>query len=196
MRSPIRSSPRRRPRTGLLASALFAGQLAVFGATMTLAPAPAEAAVPETKKLALVDLQRVLMETTQGKSAKKNLEKAVAKSSAKLERKAADLQKQYEDLQAKAAMLSESELMRRQQELMVAEQELQELYAAAQEDLAKKEGLLMEKIYKNASAIVKTMAKNEGIHVVLVRSELTVLYANPQLDITNKVIVAYDKKFK
>ncbi|PRP90593.1 periplasmic chaperone [Enhygromyxa salina] len=163
---------------------------------MTLAPAPAEAAVPETKKLALVDLQRVLMETTQGKSAKKNLEKAVAKSSAKLERKAADLQKQYEDLQAKAAMLSESELMRRQQELMVAEQELQELYAAAQEDLAKKEGLLMEKIYKNASAIVKTMAKNEGIHVVLVRSELTVLYANPQLDITNKVIVAYDKKFK
>ena len=30
----------------------------------------------------------------------------------------------------------------------------------------------------------------------LVRSELTVLYANPQLDITNKVIVAYDKQFK
>jgi outer membrane protein len=184
MRSAVRS---------LLVSAIFAAPVLVG---VGLTPAEAAAAVPETKRLALVDLQRVLLETSQGKAAKKDLEQAVAKSTAKLERKAADLQKQYEDLQAKAAMLSEAELMRRQQDLMIAEQELQELYAEAQEDLAKKEGLLMEKIYKNASAIVKTMAAEESIEIVLVRSELTVLYANPQLDITNKVIVAYDKKFQ
>lgn len=188
MRSPLRSL--------LLASAVLAAPCAVFGASLVVAPSPADAAVPETKKIALIDLQRVLLETSQGKKSTQDLEKAVAKSTAKLERKAADLQKQYEDLQAKAAMLSEAELMRRQQELMLAEQELQELYAGAQEDLAKKEALLMEKIYKNASAIVKTMAKSEDIQIVLVRSELTVLYANPQLDVTNKVIVAYDKKFK
>ena len=80
--------------------------------------------------------------------------------------------------------------------VVVAEQELQELYAEAQEDLTKKEALLMEKIYKIAAAIVKTMADSEGIQIVLVKSELTVLYANPQLDVTNKVIVAYDMKFK
>ena len=113
-----------------------------------------------------------------------------------LERKAADLQKQYEDLKAKATLLSEAELYKRQQDLMLAEQELQQLYVEAQEDLAKKEGLLMEKIYKNASTIVNQLAKDEGIQIVLVRSELTVLHANPQLDITNKVIVAYDKQFK
>ncbi|MFO7561250.1 MAG: OmpH family outer membrane protein [Enhygromyxa sp.] len=163
---------------------------------MALSAAPVEAAVPDAKKVALVDLQRVLLETSQGKSAKQDLEKAVAKSTAKLERKAADLQKQYEDLRAKATMLKESELYKRQQDLMTAEQELQQLYAEAQEDLAKKEGLLMEKIYKNASTIVNKMAKEEGIQIVLIRSELTVLYANPQLDITNKVIVAYDKQFK
>src|SRR5690606_23641747 len=128
--------------------------------------------------------------------AKADLEKAVAKSTAKLERKAADLQKQYEDLRAKATLLSEAELYKRQQDLILAEQELQQLYMEAQEDLAKKEGLLMEKIYKNASTIVNQMAKDEGIQIVMVRSELTVLYANPQLDITNKVIVAYDKQFK
>lgn len=187
MRSPLRSL--------LLASAVFAAPVAVLGAGL-IASSSAQAAIPATKKVALVDLQRVLLETSQGKSAKKDLEKAVTKSSAKLERKAATLQKQYEDLQAKAAMLSEDELMRRQQSLMMAEQELQELYGAAQEDLAKKEALLMEKIYKNASAIVKSMAASEGLQIVLVRSELTVLYANPKLDITNKVIVAYDKKFK
>lgn len=188
MRAPLRSL--------LLSSVMLAAVCASFGATLVSAPDSAEAAVPETKKVGLVDLQRVLLETTQGKKARQDLEKAVARSSAKLERKAADLQKSYEDLQAKAAMLSEQELMRRQQELMLAEQELQELYSEEQADLAKKEGLLMEKIYKNAAGIVKTMAKDEGIQIVLVRSELTVLYAKPQLDMTNKVIVAYDKKFK
>jgi outer membrane protein len=187
MRSPIRSL--------LLVSAFFAAP-ALVGTGLTLAATPADAAVPATKKVAVVDLQRVLMETSQGKSAKVNLEKSVAKSSAKLERKAKDLQQRYEDLQAKAAMLSEAELYKRQQELVATEQELQQLYAEAQEDLAKEEGLLMEKIYKNASAVVTKMAQDDGIQIVLVRSELTVLYANPQLDITNKVIVAYDKQFK
>ena len=187
MRSPIRSL--------LLASAVFAAP-AMIGAGLTLGASPADAAVPDTKKIALVDLQRVLMETSQGKTAKADLEKAVAKSSAKLERKAADLQKSYEDLQAKASLLSEEQLYKRQQDLMMAEQELQKLYQESQEDLAKKEGLLMEKIYKNASTVVTQMAKDENIQIVMVRSELTVLYANPQLDITNKVIVAYDKQFK
>jgi outer membrane protein len=187
MRSPIPSL--------LLASAVFAAPV-ILGGGLMLSAAQAEAAVPETKKIALVDLQRVLLETSQGKSAKADLEKAVTKSTAKLERKAADLQKQYEDLKAKATLLSEAELYKRQQDLMTAEQELQQLYTEAQEDLAKKEGLLMEKIYKNASTIVTQLAKDEGLQIVLVRSELTVLYANPQLDITNKVIVAYDKQFK
>ncbi|HLT36418.1 MAG TPA: OmpH family outer membrane protein [Enhygromyxa sp.] len=169
---------------------------ALIGSGLMLSAPSVEAAVPDTKKIALVDLQRVLLETSQGKTAKADLEKAVAKSTAKLERKAADLQKQYEDLRAKATLLSEAELYKRQQDLILAEQELQQLYMEAQEDLAKKEGLLMEKIYKNASTIVNQMAKDEGIQIVMVRSELTVLYANPQLDITNKVIVAYDKQFK
>lgn len=163
--------------------------------TSTLA-SPVHAAVPETKRLAVVDLQRVLLETAQGKAAKKDLEDELAKSEAKLKRKAEDLQKQLEDLQSKAKIMSEDQLMRRQQELAIKDQELQELYAEIGEDIATKEALLMEKIYKNAQTVVATLAKEEGLQIVLVRSELTVLYANPQLDITNKVIVAYDKKFK
>lgn len=177
-------------------SLLLAGALVAATGAVSLAPTTARAAVPKTEKLALVDLQRVLLDTKQGKKGKKQLEGDLAKATAKLERKAADLQKQYEDLQAKAAMLSEAELIRRSQDLQLAEQALQELYLEVQEDLARKEGLLMEKIWKNASTVVAQIAKAEGVQVVLVRSELTVLYANPKIDITNAVIVAYDKKFQ
>jgi outer membrane protein len=179
-------------RRWLLVGTLFA---AVLGGSL-VAVEPVEAAVPETKRVALVDLQRVLLETAQGKAAKQDLEDELAKSEAKLKRKAEDLQKQLEDLQSKAKIMSEDQLMRRQQELAIKDQELQALYAELGEDISTKEALLMEKIYKNTQTVVAAIAKEEGIQIVLVKSELTVLYANPQLDITNKVIVAYDKKFK
>jgi outer membrane protein len=156
----------------------------------------AHAGVAQLKKLAVVDVQRVILETTQGKRAKKDLEKAFTKNNAKLERKAKGLNKQLQDLQAKAAMLSEAEVMRRQQELVRKDAELQELYAKYQEELMRKEALLTEKIYKNVASIVKQMALDDGIQAVLVRSSSTVLYANPKLDLTNRVIVAYDKKHK
>jgi outer membrane protein len=63
-----------------------------------------------------------------------------------------------------------------------------------QEEVANKEALLTEKIYNKVSKIVKQVALEEGVQVVLVRSELTVLYSTPKLDLTNRIIVRYDKQ--
>lgn len=158
---------------------------------------PAQAApLKRLETVAVVEVQRCITETAEGRRAKTELEADFTKSQSKLDRKTKDLQKKVDDLQAKAAMLSQQELQRRQGELIQKEQELQEIYAQMQEELATKEALLTEKIYKNVAAIVKKIAKEEGIQVVLVRSEATVLYVNPKLDLTNRVIVAYDKLHK
>ncbi len=148
------------------------------------------------KKVAVVEVQRVLLETTQGNKSKKKLEKSFAKSQAKLDRKTKELQKQAEDLRAKAAMLSGTELQKRQQDLLMKDQELQQLYMELQERLAREEGMLVEKVYKNTQAIVAKIAADDGLQIVLVRSPDTVVHASPKLDITNRVIVAYDKKHK
>ena len=42
--------------------------------------------------------------------------------------------------------------------------------------------------------IVKEVAAEEALQIVLVRSQANVLYANPKFDLTNRIIVAYDKK--
>lgn len=154
------------------------------------------AGVARLERVALVDVQRCIIETREGKRAKKDLEKTFAKSQARLERKAKDLQKKLQDLQAKAAMLEQSKLLARQEELMRAEMELQQLQEQLQQDIMEKEALLTEKIYKKVASIVRQIALEEKVQVVLVRSEMTVLFAKPQLDLTNRVIVAYDKKYK
>jgi outer membrane protein len=158
---------------------------------------PAQAAAAETlERIALVDVQRCIMETKVGKRAKKDLEKTFAKAQSRIDRKAKDVQQRFQDLQAKAAMLSQKELRKRQEELMRADQELQQLQYELQDEVMQKEALLTEKIYGEVAEIVEQLAKEENVQVVLVKSEMTVLWANPKLDLTNKVIVRYDKKNK
>ena len=175
----------RRALTLCLAAAMFAG----------VAPAAtAQAAVPKLEKIAVVDVQRCLMETKEGRAAKKDLERTFTKGQAKLEARAKKLEAKVRDLQAKASMLSQAELMKREQELMRSQAELQQLGLQLQEEVANKEALLTEKIYNKVSKIVKQVSLEEGIQVVLVRSELTVLYSTPKLDLTNRIIVRYDKQ--
>ena len=157
----------------------------------------AQAAGPiNVEKVAVVDLQRCIMETKQGQAATKELEKSLTRGRAKLERAQKELQKQASDLQAKAAMLSPQEGQRREQELMRKQQELQQLYEEQSVKLQEKEAQLTEKIYRNVAKVVKKLATDEGVQLVLVRTPATVIYANPKIDVTNKVIVAYDKQFK
>ncbi len=158
---------------------------------------PASAAgVATLERIAIVDVQRCIMETKEGQRAKKDLEATFARGQARLDRKAKDLQKRLADLQAKAPMLSQTELNKRLAELQRNDAELQELGAKLQQDVIEKEALLTEKIYARVSEIVQQIALEEKVQVVLVRSEMTVLWAQPKLDLTNRVIVRYNKKHK
>lgn len=154
------------------------------------------AEVPTLERVALVDMQRCIMETKEGKRAKKDLEDTFAKGQARIDRKAKSLQKRLADLQAKAPMLSEAELMKRQEELMRSQAELEQLGMELQQEVMEKEGLLTEQIYTRVADIVKQIALEDKVQVVLVRSEMTVLWADPKLDLTNRVIVRYDKQHK
>ena len=154
------------------------------------------AEVPAFERIAIVEVQRCIMETKEGKRAKKDLEDTFAKGQARIDRKAKDLQKRLADLQAKAPMLSQAELNKRQEELMRSQAELEQLGMELQQEVMDKETLLTEQIYNRVADIVEQIALEEKIQVVLVRSEMTVLWADPKLDLTNRVIVRYDKQHK
>lgn len=169
-----------------------------IGLTAT-APGFANAAAPSVEsttvdRIAVVDVQRCLLETKEGKKAKTDLEKSMVRGQARIEKKGLDLQKKLGDLQAKASMLSEIELRKRQEDLMRGQAELEQITMELQENIAEKEALLTEKIYKNVSTIVAQIAIEEKLQAVLVRSEMTIIYVDPKLDLTNRVIVRYDKE--
>ncbi len=170
-----------------LVSALFAG-----GVTVLAPVSQAHAEVPAVKKIAMVDMQRVLNETVAGKRARKELESSSKAKQGKLDKK----RKKLEADAAKLESMSGQQLAAAQEKLQQESMELQSMLYALEQELGEQHNKLLEKMYRNAQAIVGTMAKSDGVDLVLVRDQMTVIYAKDAFDITGAVIKKYDAKHK
>ncbi|RMH00192.1 MAG: OmpH family outer membrane protein [Deltaproteobacteria bacterium] len=170
-----------------LSAALLAGGpavgLAAFGAASV-----AEAKIPSVRKIAVVDLQRVLQETRQGKAARRKMERSAKAKQKKLD----EMRGQLESKVEKASKLSGEELAKAQERLQREYMEMQQVAFTLQQDLAAQEGKLLEEMYRKIQAVVAKLARKQGIDLVLVRDPGTVVLAGDAYDITDQVIAAYD----
>jgi outer membrane protein len=164
----------------------------VLATPVVLAPVhAAQAEVPKVRKLAMVDMQRVLNDTKAGKSARKKLESSSKSKQAKFDKKRAALEAKA----AKLGSLSGQELAAAQESLQRESIELQNMLMALESELGEQHNKLLEKMYTNSQGIVEKIAKDKGIDLVLVRDPMTVIYAKDGLDITTEVVNQYDKKY-
>lgn len=158
---------------------------------VALAPTPAQAAVPDVGKVAMVSMQRVLNETKQGRKARNDLESDSKRKQQKLDKKRTKLESETSKLQN----LKGQELAMAQEKLQRDYMELQSMYQALQMELAEREAKMLEKIYVNAQKVAKDLAKKHGVDLILIRDETTVLYAKDAFDLTNEVVKAYDSAY-
>ena len=156
----------------------------------TLYATPANADIPQVKKVAVVDMQRVLNETVAGKRARKALEQSSQTKQKKLDKKRSALEAEA----AKLKNLKGQELMAAQEKLQRESLELQSMLYTLQTELSEQESKLLETIYRNSQTIVAKLAKDMGLDLVLVRDEMTVIYTQTGLDITADLIKRYNKK--
>lgn len=157
------------------------------------APSPVHAAeVPAIRKLAMVDMQRVLNETKAGRRARKELEESSKTKQSKLEKKQAELEKEASKLQS----MSGKQLAEAQERLQKEYMEVQNMAAALEQELATEHNKLLQKMYENSQSIVAELAEQRGLDLVLVRDQMTVIYAKETFDITDTVVKSYDERHK
>lgn len=168
--------------------------LALLGGVATFAApvSQAQAEVPVVKKIAMLDMQRVLNETTAGKRARKELEASAKAKQTKLDKK----RKALEAEAAKLGSMSGQQLAAAQEKLQRESMELQNMFLASDEEIANQHNKLLEKMYKNAQTIVAKMAKDQSFDLVLIRDQMTVIYAKDSLDVTSTVIKQYNAAHK
>lgn len=144
-------------------------------------------------KLGFIDMQKAIQETKEGKAAKKQLEGDFNKKKAELEKKEGELKKKFEDFEKKALALSNEVKAKQQQELQMEMQKHQQLVAKSQMEIQKKERDLTEPIVKKVQGIIAKIAKDEGYTAILEKSEQLVLFAQPNIDLTDRVVKEANK---
>ena len=156
------------------------------------APPTAEAAVPKLRKVATVDMQKVLNETQLGKKARKKLETSSKAKQQKLDKKRAQLEKD----QAKLQTLKGAALAKAQEDLQKQLIELQQVYMTMQQELAADEGRLLEEIYGKSKGIVDKIADELGLDLVLINDVNNIIYQKSGLDITDELVKRFNKQYQ
>ncbi len=168
-------------------------QAAVCGLSLAVCtgvavPPVARAKIPSVEKIAIVDLQKVLQGTRQGKAARRKMERSAAAKQKKLDK----MQKDLEGKVKAAAKLSGPERAKAEQRLQQSYVEMQQMAFSLQQDLSAQESKLLSEMYRKIQAIVAKIARKRGIDLVLVRDPGTVVFAKDAYDITRDIIEAYD----
>ncbi|MFO0676799.1 MAG: OmpH family outer membrane protein [Polyangiaceae bacterium] len=141
-------------------------------------------------KVAVVDVQRAVMQTEDGLRAQATLKKLFDSRQQELNKKQADLMKQKEEIDKQAKVMSKDAFQKRAEEWQKQMMELQGVFVEYNKELEKKQKEITEPIFEKVLGIIKRMATTEGFDLVM--DKATVAYIRADLDITDRAIQAYN----
>ncbi len=142
-------------------------------------------------KVAIVNLQRAVLETAEIKKAQKDLEakfKPRADGLERMQKELNDLQAQLQGASGKMSPQGELDLQgraaKKQREARNLSEDLQADVDRERNDVLQRAGLRM-------SEVIKKLAEEKGLDVVI--DVNTTLYFKPAMELTNEAIAAFDK---
>jgi outer membrane protein len=148
----------------------------------------------ERVKIGFIDVQRAISESQAGKRAKERFQAQVKKAEADLMKEKQELERLKSDLDKKAPLLKEDERRNLEGDLQRRYVTYQRSMQDHQQELRQKEGEMTGDILKELEKIVNEVGKAEKFTLILERSQI--LYSDQGIDITNRVIEAYNTRSK
>ncbi|MBI5682797.1 MAG: OmpH family outer membrane protein [Deltaproteobacteria bacterium] len=147
-------------------------------------------------KIAYVNLQKALNESTAGKDAKAEMADEIKKRQDDVNAKQEELKKLKEELEKKGAVLSKEVREQKETEFQRKSQEFQRFFIQSEEALRKKEQESVRDIIKELEEIVRKMAKDKGYTYVLEKVEGGIIHGPAESDLTEEVVKIYNKQYK
>ena len=143
-------------------------------------------------KIGYIDLQSVIKNSKAGKAAKASFESEFKKKRLIIENKAKILAKEEQDFINQAPLMDYDAKKRRAEAIQHKKKELARLRDDFREELQKKDFELTQQILKELESVIKTIGSKEGYLLIVEKTESGVIYGSDEVDITQKVITAYD----
>ncbi len=146
----------------------------------------------QANRIAVVDLQRALNETEDGRRAKARLKRLFKRRQVALDKRQEELKALKEDIERQKNVLSREALQKRVEEYQKAFIELQSTYVEYQRELAQKEAQLTREIIARMERILRRIGQSEGYTLIVERNEGGVVWVPSNLDVTDLVIQRYN----
>ncbi|MDR0735823.1 MAG: OmpH family outer membrane protein [Zoogloeaceae bacterium] len=137
-------------------------------------------------KIGYVDTQRIFRNAPAAVQAAKDIEKEFSGRDQELQKVAKKLQGMQENMEKNAVTMSESERRAKEREYAELSREFQRKQREFREDLSLRQNEAYATISDRATKVIRQIAENEKFDLIL----QDVIWVNPRLDITDKVVKA------
>lgn len=143
-------------------------------------------------KIGVVDIQKCIELTDEGKDAFRQLKAEVDKIQTDLDSREREIEEIRGKLEKGTGVLSESAQMQLQSELRRKSRSYRELAVDAEARIREMERAWSMPIFKRVVTLIKETGQSEGYDFILPLS--AAVYFDPAKDVTNEVIRAYNQK--
>jgi outer membrane protein len=137
-------------------------------------------------KIGFVNSQKILNEAPQAAKAKKRIEKDFEKRDQELQKMAKQLQTMQEALEKNGVTMVESDRRNKEREFGDLNRDFQRRQREFREDLSQRQNEEMAAIFERVNKVIKQIADAEKYDIIFQEA----VWANPRIDITDKVIKA------
>jgi outer membrane protein len=163
----------------------FLPALAVF-ATLLLPAAPALA----EGKIGFVNTERIMRDSGPAQRAQKKIEGEFTKRDQELTRLADQLKRLQDELEKNTVTMSEAQRRGKERELTDLDRDFQRKRREFQEDLNQRRNEELAQVLEQANRAIRQIAEQEKYDIIFQDA----VYANPRIDLTDKVIKALEGK--
>jgi outer membrane protein len=148
-------------------------------------PAPSAAG-----KFGFVNTERILREAAPAQRAQKKIEAEFKKRDEEMAKVASDLKKLQEELEKNAVTMSETQRRNKERDFGELNRDFQRKQREYREDVNQRRNEELSQVIDQANRIIRQIAESEKYDIIFQEAA----YANPRIDITDKVIKALDAK--
>lgn len=150
----------------------------------------------QSMNIVYIDLQKVMLESEQGKQIRKILTDDAERLKRNLDGKQAELQRLKDAIEKQGATITPEARADREKQYQAKLKDYQRLYNDYQTELQQKDVEYTQKVLKEIEEIVRGMGEREKYSLILEKSQAGILYGVPSIDITNKVITLFNEVAK
>lgn len=163
------------------------GMAALFPVLLVLAAAPALAA---DRPLAVIDSQRIAEEYDAARDAQEQYQKFLQDLQREVDEREKELSGMFEEIESQKMLLGPDALATKEQQLQQKQAEYFTFREGADQRAEQEYNAKIGPILEQIKTIVERIGKEKGYGLIVDSAALSVLYVDPDFDLTNEVLAA------